>query len=171
MKLKNIKQMKYLLVSLIFIVIFTSTVVASTGTKTIQAVFRNIKIIVDGKLITPKDATGNIVEPFIVNGTTYLPVRAISDALGSNVNWDGDTNTISIEKRDVSLDTTRETPKVQSFTGRLVDTDQLDIYDFSLPYSARVQLNCEHPLINSSDKWHIRLLIKIQDIIMNFMLL
>lgn len=48
---------------------------AAGNTKTVEALYNNIKIYVDGVKIDPKDANGNTVEPFIYNGTTYLPVR------------------------------------------------------------------------------------------------
>ena len=56
----------------------------------------NIKLVVDGAPVTPKDAAGNAVEPFSCNGTTYLPVRAVASALGKEVTWDGNTNTVYI---------------------------------------------------------------------------
>lgn len=37
-----------------------------------------------------------MVEPFTVNGTTYLPVRAIGEALGKDVKWDGETKTVYV---------------------------------------------------------------------------
>ena len=37
-----------------------------------------------------------MVEPFIIDGTTYLPVRALSNALGFDVGWDNATSTVSI---------------------------------------------------------------------------
>lgn len=58
--------------------------------------YKNIQIYVDGQKITPTDANGNIVEPFVSNGTTYLPVRAVGEALGKTVEWDGTTNTVYI---------------------------------------------------------------------------
>jgi hypothetical protein len=60
--------------------------------KTISATYNNIKLYVDGTLITPKDAAGNVVNPFIYNGTTYLPVRAVGSALGKTVGWDDAKN-------------------------------------------------------------------------------
>ena len=39
-----------------------------------------------------KDANGNIVYPITYNGSTYLPVRAVADMLGTKVAWDADTN-------------------------------------------------------------------------------
>ena len=47
--------------------------------------YDNIKIFMDGEEVTPKDGNGQSVEPFIYNGTTYLPVRAVSNAIGKEV--------------------------------------------------------------------------------------
>ena len=69
---------------------------ASTGSQDILITYSNIRLYVDGSLITPKDVNGNIVEPFIYNGTTYLPVRALSEALGRNVSWDGKSSSVYI---------------------------------------------------------------------------
>ena len=68
---------------------------AST-TKQLNATYNNIKLVIDGKTVVPKDVNGTVAEPFIVNGTTYLPVRALSEALGKNVNWDGATSTVYV---------------------------------------------------------------------------
>lgn len=68
------------------------------GTRTIQAVFKNIKICVDGVQMTPRDTAGKEVEPFIYNGTTYLPVRAVGEAVGKEVTYDGSTNTVYLGK-------------------------------------------------------------------------
>lgn len=70
--------------------------------------YQGIKITLNGEEITPKDGAGNIVEPFIIDGTTYLPVRAVSGALGLNVDWDGSTNTVILtsptDVKDSGLD-------------------------------------------------------------------
>lgn len=56
------------------------TVWAGSGMKNIDVMYDNIKIYMDGELVKPKDANGQTVEPFIYNGTTYLPVRAVGNA-------------------------------------------------------------------------------------------
>jgi hypothetical protein len=53
-------------------------------------------LYVDGEKIMPKDANGKVVDPFIVDGTTYLPVKAVSEALGKSVTWDGETASVYI---------------------------------------------------------------------------
>ena len=50
-------------------------------------------------VIEPKDVNGNVVEPFIIDGTTYLPVRAICNALGLKVNWNSETNTVELTEK------------------------------------------------------------------------
>ncbi len=72
------------------------TIVASTGAVTISVNYSDIKITVDGTQINPTDGNGNTVEPFIYNGTTYLPVRAVAEAVGKNVAWDGSTKTVAL---------------------------------------------------------------------------
>lgn len=67
---------------------------ASTIHKTVTIEYASIKLVVDGVEITPKDANGATVEPFILNGTTYLPVRAVGNAIGKQVSWDGTSKTV-----------------------------------------------------------------------------
>lgn len=62
---------------------------AVARTEKIDVLFDNIEIVVDGEKIDARDANGQKVEPFVYNGTTYLPVRAIGDAIGKDVLWDG----------------------------------------------------------------------------------
>lgn len=62
---------------------------AGSGMKNIDVMYDNIKIFMDGELVEPKDTNGQTVEPFIYNGTTYLPVRAVGNAIGKDVSRDG----------------------------------------------------------------------------------
>lgn len=74
-------------------------VFASTGDVQKTLSYNNIKITLNGNTITPKDANGNAVEPFIIDGTTYLPVRAVAEALGLDVQWDGETKTVKLGEK------------------------------------------------------------------------
>lgn len=84
-------------------VLGTCPVSAEDGTREISAAFRDIKIIVDGKqLSTP-------AEPFIYNGTTYLPVRAVGEAVGKEVAWDNDTKTVTLTTPPPTIEADRDT--------------------------------------------------------------
>lgn len=68
-------------------------------------VFRNnsdeIQLYVDNQLVELKDANGAIVKPFIKDGTTYVPLRGVSQVLGCWVRWNGQTKTVSIYMNEV----------------------------------------------------------------------
>lgn len=63
--------------------------------------YNDIQIYLNGKLLTPKDATGKTVDPFIIEGTTYLPIRALCEALGLEVAWDNTLNAVVLGKTPV----------------------------------------------------------------------
>lgn len=67
---------------------------ATVGKRSLDIEYSDIQISLNGQSVTPTDASGNYVEPFSSNGTTYLPVRAVSEALGLGVKWDGNTSTV-----------------------------------------------------------------------------
>lgn len=82
--------------------VFATVMVLALGTtafatlKNVQAslTYKNISVTLDGTKLSLKDANGNSVEPFMYNGTNYLPARALAEALGLNVAWNGSTNTV-----------------------------------------------------------------------------
>jgi len=43
-----------------------------------------------------KDANGHTVYPVVFNGTTYLPVRAVSSLMGEPIEWDATSKTVYI---------------------------------------------------------------------------
>ena len=56
----------------------------------------DISVIVDGTKIQTVDVNGNPAEPFLQDGTTYVPVRAVASAMNFAVDWDNDTRTVVI---------------------------------------------------------------------------
>jgi hypothetical protein len=80
------------------------TVYAEGKLTTIKIVQCGLKFFVDGKLIKPTDRDGKVVEPFIYDGTIYLPLRALSNAL---------TN---YEKKHTKISVTCSTEGVKSCT-------------------------------------------------------
>ena len=66
----------------------------------------NITVQIDGQPI------GFDVPPQIMNGRTMVPLRAIFEALGAAVNWNGDTQTVTSEKNGVSISLTINEPSM-----------------------------------------------------------
>lgn len=55
-----------------------------------------LRIQMDGQFVELKDANGNDVLPVSYNGTTYLPIRAISQLLDIDVHYDGENKIITL---------------------------------------------------------------------------
>lgn len=73
-------------------------VFAGTGSRNIDIYYRNIRLMIDGAEYVPTNANGEVVEPFVSNGTTYLPVRAVANAFGKDVKWDSENSIVYIGK-------------------------------------------------------------------------
>jgi len=83
------------------LVIGCITAFAANTTTLHNVVVNGIEIFVEGKKINPVDVNGKKVDPIIYNGTTYLPVRAVADAFGKAVYWDGPNYTVYLGKAPV----------------------------------------------------------------------
>lgn len=92
-------RVKKIAVAVICMLAFSaSAAMASNVARTITVYYQDIKMYVDGMRVNTS------AEPFIYNGTTYLPVRAAGEALGENVYWDGSTKSVYIGERPGAVD-------------------------------------------------------------------
>lgn len=69
------------------LVCITGSALATSGKVTKELEYRNISVTLDGEKLDLRDAKGNAVEPFMFEGTNYLPVRALAESLGLSVSW------------------------------------------------------------------------------------
>ncbi|OXM88274.1 peptidylprolyl isomerase [Paenibacillus rigui] len=90
-------KVKGLVLGLSLGVMLTGSVAFANGAGTqIEVYFKNLKYMFDG---TEKSPTAEQGQGFVYNGTTYVPLRFVSEALGKEVQWDGDTDTIWVGKK------------------------------------------------------------------------
>jgi len=95
----------YLLGFLSASLLLTGVVYAASNTKNIEVIFNNIKVYKDNVLCELKDANGSVIEPFVYNGTTYLPVRATANLAGMDVTWNGETQSVCLWDENTANDT------------------------------------------------------------------
>lgn len=70
---------------------------ASNGIQKIQAALNhNITFKLDGSDWVPKTSEGDKLSALIYDGTTYVPLRAVSEGLGADIAWNSSTQRISI---------------------------------------------------------------------------
>ncbi len=107
--------------------LLTAALIAGTGLparalsafQQINVSMGGISIFVDGQLQVPTDVKGNVVEPIIYSGTTYLPVRAVVGMLSDkSVEWDANTESVYIGQKPGP--------------GQVVRADAMKIYNSSV---------------------------------------
>ena len=91
-------------------------IAASAIKKSVEAVYQNIIIELNGAKLELLNANGDTVEPFTVGGTTYIPVRAVSSALGLEVDWDATRNAVILTGKTANESETPATKDTVSTT-------------------------------------------------------
>ncbi len=90
MKTNKSRKLALVLAVMMLVLAFSTTGFASYLTKTLQVNYRNITVFVNG---VQKNLTH---EPFIIDGTTYVPLRDMSEIMGNTVGFNPATYRIDI---------------------------------------------------------------------------
>lgn len=88
--MRNYKKLAVVIAIIILTLSLATTGFAANTMKTLQAYYRNITIFRNG------NQASFTHEPFIVDGTTYVPVRDMSELLGKTVSFNPQTYRIDI---------------------------------------------------------------------------
>ena len=81
------------------IIMLTVSVLAESIQK-IEVVFGRVKIFVNGEPVAQ--------ETLLYQGVTYVPLRAVSEALDVDVEWDGETNSARLTQKKIKPQVTPE---------------------------------------------------------------
>jgi hypothetical protein len=73
----------------------STTTVFATDSTPIDVYFKKLKYVFNGI----EKAPASTEQGFIYQGTTYVPLRFVSESLDKELRWDGDTGTISISNK------------------------------------------------------------------------
>jgi hypothetical protein len=77
----------------------SGTIVAKPAPSKVMAYVKpNFVVKVNNKIKKFRDANGQVVYPLFYNGSTYLPVRAISALMEEDIEWDNYSRTVFIGK-------------------------------------------------------------------------
>lgn len=96
--LKSGRFKKVLIITMLVVLVLSTVALATDNTyvKKLSATFGRIKFKVNGKDVT-NEIEGKYGSPaFIVDGRSYVPVRAIADLMGLEVEWDDSTHTAEL---------------------------------------------------------------------------
>ncbi|WP_235941550.1 peptidylprolyl isomerase [Paenibacillus puerhi] len=89
------EKLKYTAVGIVLGAMLTAVAgVSAAGGQQIEVYAKKLRFMFDGKEKIPAEGT-----PFIYEGTTYVPLRFMSEALGKQVQYDGKRDTIWVGNR------------------------------------------------------------------------
>lgn len=92
------KLLRFFVVGIIVLAFLAGTAIGRTTT-TIEVVYNTVNITVNGQKIE--------ADNILYNGVTYVPLRAVAEALNKEVGWDQDTMTASINDKPETATVTR----------------------------------------------------------------
>lgn len=90
---KNHKKLAVVMAIMIFTLSIASSAFAAGTIKNLKAVYNNIRIFKNGSQVQMP------AEPFIIDGTTYIPLRAVAELLDKDVTWDQATYSVGINDK------------------------------------------------------------------------
>ena len=171
---RNYKKLAVLVAVLMITLSIASTGFAADTVANLKAYYRNIKMYRNGTQVQIS------AEPFIVDGTTYLPVRAISELLDKDVTWNQATYSIGINDKAGTADvnallqqvvTQQQTilqlqAKVKSLetqvATKVMDIDDMEEYlNDEYGYSNKIQYDID--LSGTKDKMQVRIYVDLYD--------
>ena len=83
-----------------------------------------INVMVNGEVFKPKDVNGDDALVFVYNGTTYAPLRALAEAYGLEVSYDGSRNMAVVsDSGKTAASAQAQTPSVSSFSSQWTVTE------------------------------------------------
>jgi cyclophilin family peptidyl-prolyl cis-trans isomerase len=88
------QKIKYLAAGIIIGAIVSTTTAAFAAGSSIEVSFKKLRFMFDGK---EKNVTEG--QPFVFKGTTYVPLRFMSESIGKMVQYDGKRGTIWVGNR------------------------------------------------------------------------
>lgn len=92
------EKMKGFIAGICVMLLLTSVTVFAVG---IDVYMEGIRVYWDGVEKTLRDEEGKKVEPMIYEGTTYVPIRAMSQLMGKTVEWDQATTSVFVGGKPV----------------------------------------------------------------------
>ncbi|TYQ12714.1 UNVERIFIED_CONTAM: copper amine oxidase-like protein [Acetivibrio alkalicellulosi] len=123
------KKVKIAVVSSAIMFCTSIAVFGASVNSEIKAILsREVSVRYQGVVQEMRDGSGNVVYPIMYNGTTYLPIRAVSNMLDLPVDWEASTKTVILgteqkEPRSVL----RFDAKTSDFSSKVTDKGSLTV--------------------------------------------
>lgn len=104
-----------------FVLMTTTPVLADSIIQKIDVILNSVQVQVDGEKLD----TNSI----LYNGSTYLPMRTVAEAVGKDVEWNEDTKTANIIYKNETDTVINKTKEGDDITNKIVENTELKTSD------------------------------------------
>lgn len=139
------EKMKGFIAGICVMLLLTSVTVFAVG---IDVYMEGIRVYWDGVEKTLRDDEGKKVEPMIYEGTTYVPIRAMSQLMGKTVEWDQATTSVFVGGKPVE-----ETLHLEDLEKTKIDRERVYIQTGeNAKFNLKDQvIRCDNLLLNDDE--------------------
>ena len=144
--MKNWKKCLSLLLTLALVLGIGGTALADEVTGLED---ETVSVTIDGEDVELADANGESVAPVIIDGSTYLPIRAVAEALGLDVDWDRVNREVQLTTggQAASAAVPVEMVAVKGAVGTVVGYEDNGLYAFrGIPYATAERFQSPKPV-------------------------
>lgn len=176
----NNRFKKVLVLSIILVLVLSTIAIAANEVyqKKLTATIGRIKLKVDGKDVTKEIEEKYKAPPFVVkefDSRSYIPVRAIAELMGMEVNWDDETHTAEIidvkskayeeeiKKKDKEIAELKK--EIKKLKEEVVEEDKLQVLEDKLndKYGTYKDVNFDIVLKESKNNIDVEIIIDLKD--------
>ncbi len=120
------KKRLVVLIAVAALLVFAAGAFAGSNIEAIQAnLAHDFKFLVDGEDFVPMDGDAKL-SPIVYNDRTYLPARALGEALGIEVGWNEDTRTVILGEQAEPVE---EEPIVDEDEDAVVEEEEEEVVE------------------------------------------
>ncbi|NOU95652.1 DUF4352 domain-containing protein [Paenibacillus sp. LMG 31456] len=124
---------------------------AATNLEEISAYLnKGLGLKLNGKAWQPKDEDGKATFPITYNGSTYLPARAVAEALGTKIGYDAESNTVLIGENGETIPSSSTPGKLRNNPAKLGQKTEFAVSDILNEYSGTLSVD---QMIRGEEAW------------------
>ena len=102
------KDLLIALASLLIIVLGAVSVYGASNVSTVLQAYTGVKIVYNGTTLTSES------QPYIINNTTYVPIRMLMNQFGKDISWDAANQLVIINNSAAEIDKDKQIADLQN---------------------------------------------------------
>ena len=141
------ERMKGFIIGFAAAMVLSSSIMVAASTGVMREIFFGVIVTVHGERLELADD----MQPFIMDGRTFLPARIVEQIADMPVSWDGETQTVAIGRTPIDEEALLGRWRVESIIIRhILSDDEEEIIDEEIPDNAYFEFLADGTMLATS---------------------